>query len=97
VVEGCFKEVVKQVKSLVKEEVFHTLKATPLIIAFVVSNFIFLEHMLNKDGKGPMEVLKRKKLHQVMDKFITLFSFNVWNLITCFKHWPGNKGTFLTF
>jgi hypothetical protein len=53
--------------------------------------------MLNKDGEGPMEVLKSKKLHQVMDKFITLFSFNVWNLIACFKHWQGNKGTFLAF
>jgi len=53
--------------------------------------------MLNKDGEGPMEVLKSKKLHQVMDKFITLSSFNVWNLIACFKHWQGNKGTFLAF
>jgi hypothetical protein len=53
--------------------------------------------MLNKDGEGPMEVLKIKKLHQVMDKFITLSSFNVWNLIACFKHWLGNKGTFIAF
>ncbi len=39
-----------------------------------------------------MEVHKGDKLHQVMDKFITLFSPNVWNLIASFTHRLGNRG-----
>jgi hypothetical protein len=48
--------------------------------------------MLNGDGEGPLEVFKGKKLCQVMDKFITLFSLNVKILVTSFKHRLGNRG-----
>jgi len=48
--------------------------------------------MLNGDGKGPLEVFKGKKLRQVMDKFIALFSLNVKILVASFKHRLGNRG-----
>jgi hypothetical protein len=42
-----------------------------------IGKTFLLEHLLNKDGKGPMEVLKGKTLHQVMDKFMVLSSPNI--------------------
>ncbi len=38
-----------------------------------------------------MEVLKGDKLRQMMDKFITLSSPNICNLVASFKHQPRNK------
>lgn len=38
-----------------------------------------------------MEVHKGDKLRQVMDKFITLSSSNVWNLIASFTHRLRNR------
>jgi hypothetical protein len=46
--------------------------------------------LLNEDREELVEILKGKKLHQVMDKFITLFSPNVRNLDASFKHQLGN-------
>jgi hypothetical protein len=43
----------------------------------VVGKTFLLEHMLNKDGKGRVEVLKGKTLHQLMDKFMVLSSPNI--------------------
>jgi hypothetical protein len=94
VVKGHSREIVVQVKSLVKEKMSHTPWATPSTIVLVASNFFLSKHLLNEDGKGLMEVLKGANLHQVMDKFIALSSFNIWNLIVSFKH---QKGMFLTF
>ncbi len=90
-VEGRFKEVVEQVKSLIKEEVFCTPRVTTLVIVLATSKTFLLEHLLNKDRKGLVEVLKGEKLHQVMDKFIALFLPNVWNLVASFKHRPRNR------
>jgi hypothetical protein len=79
VVEGHSREVVEQVKSLVKE-VFQTPWATSSAIELAANKTLILsEHLLNEDGKGPMEVLKGDKLCQMMDMFITLFLPNVWN------------------
>jgi len=91
VVEGRFKEVVEQVKSLIKEEVLRTPKVTTLVIVLATSKTFILEHLLNKDGEGLVEVLKGEKLRQVMDKFIALFLPNVWNLVAFFKHRPRNR------
>jgi hypothetical protein len=66
--------------------VSHTPGATTLAIALVANKTFLSEHLLNKDGKGPVEVLKGHKLHQVMDKFIALSSPNIQNLIASFKH-----------
>ncbi len=51
-----------------------------------------VKHLFNDDGEGPMEFLKGTKLHQVMDKFTTLCSPNVRNLVALFKHHLDNKG-----
>jgi hypothetical protein len=91
-VEGHSIEVFEQVKSLVKEETFCTLGAIMLAIALVVGRTFISEHLLNEDGQGLVEILKGDKLHQVMEKFLALFSPNVWNLIVSFKHQPRNKG-----
>jgi hypothetical protein len=89
--EGHFKKVLDQVKFLVEEEVSCTLGATTLAIVLVANKTFLSEHLLNKDGKGPVEVLKGNKLHQVMDKFIILSSPNVQNFVASFKHHPGYR------
>jgi hypothetical protein len=94
VAEGHSREIAVQVKSLVKEKMFHTPWGTLSTIVLVASKCFLSEHLLNENGKGPMEVLKDDKLHQVMDKFIALSSPNIWNLIVYFKH---QKVMFITF
>jgi len=89
--KGRSRKVFKQVKSLVEEEASCTQWAIASTIALIVSK-ILLEHLLNKDGQGLVEVFKGDKLCQVMDKFIVLSSPNVWNLIVSFKHQPRNTG-----
>jgi hypothetical protein len=76
-VEGRLREMFEQVKSLIKEEASHTSGVIVLAIALVISKTFLLEHLLNKDGQGLVEVLKGDNLRQVMDKFIALFSPNV--------------------
>jgi len=53
---------------------------------------LMAKHLFNEDGEGPMEVLKGNKLHQVMDKFMTLCCPNIKNLEALFKHHLDNKG-----
>jgi hypothetical protein len=65
---------------------FYIVGATALTITLVANKTFFTKHLLNKDGEGIVEVLKGKKLRQVMDKFRTLSSFNVYNLDASFKH-----------
>jgi hypothetical protein len=55
----------EQVKSLVEGEAFCTLGAVVLAIALVASKTFLLEHLLNEDGQGLVEVLKGDKLCQV--------------------------------
>jgi hypothetical protein len=80
VVEGHFREVMEQV--MVEEEESPTLVTIMLAIVLVASKTFLFEHLLNEDG----EVLKGDKLCQAMDKFILLFSPNVWNLIASLKY-----------
>jgi hypothetical protein len=77
---------------MIEKEAFHTSKATVSAIVLATNKTFISEHLLNKDGKRPVEVMKGKKLHQVMDKFMTLSSPNVRNLVASFKHWLGNRG-----
>jgi hypothetical protein len=51
-----------------------------------------VEHLFNEDGEGLLEFLKGDKLHQVTDKFTTLCSPNIRNLMVLFKHHLDNKG-----
>jgi hypothetical protein len=57
-----------------------------LAIAMATSKTFLLEHLLNEDGSPQCD-----KLRQVMDKFLTLSSPNVQNLISSFKHQLGNR------
>jgi hypothetical protein len=84
--KGHSKEVFEQVKSLIEKEASYTLGATALVITLAVSKTFLLEHLLNRDGQGAVEVLKGKKLHQMMDKFLALSFPNVWNLVVSFQH-----------
>jgi fructose-1-phosphate kinase PfkB-like protein len=52
---------------------------------------LLIKHLFNEDGEGPVEVLKGNKLHQVMDKFMTLCCPNIRNLEALFKHHLDNK------
>ncbi len=88
VLKGNCREVVKQVKALIQEEVFHTSST----IVLVASMGFLSHHLFNEDGEGPMETLKRDKLCQVMGKFTTFYSPNVRNLVSSFKHFLGNRG-----
>jgi hypothetical protein len=53
---------------------------------------LMVEHLFNDNGEGLVEFLKGDKLHQVMDKFMTLCYPNVRNLVALFKHHLDNKG-----
>jgi hypothetical protein len=90
VAKGRSKEAFDHVNSLVKEEVFHTPRATMSTIVLAVSK-TFIFELLNEDGEGIVEVIIGDKLRQVMDKFIVLFSPNIHNLVASFKHQPRNK------
>jgi hypothetical protein len=81
----------EQVKSLVEEQASCTLGATTSAIVLAASIIFLLEHLLNEEGQGPVEVFNGDKLHQVMDKFLALSFPNVQNLIVSFKHRPGNR------
>jgi hypothetical protein len=48
-----------------------------LAIVLATSKIFLLEHLLNVDGQGLVEVLKGQKLHQVIDKFLVISSLNV--------------------
>ncbi len=67
----------EEIKSLVEEEVSCTPRATMLAIVLATSKIFLLEHLLNVDGQGLVEVLKGQKLHQVIDKFLVISSLNV--------------------
>jgi hypothetical protein len=58
---------------------------------------LLVEHLFNDSGEGLVEFLKVDKLHQVMDKFTTLYSPNVRNLVALFKHHLDKKDKLTTF
>ncbi len=64
VTKGCSRGVFEQVKFLVENKAFCTLGATMLAIVLATSKIFLSKHLLNKDGQGPMEVLKGDKLHK---------------------------------
>jgi hypothetical protein len=55
--EGCSREVLNQIKSLVEEEVSHTLGAITSSIALATSKTFLSVHLLNKDGEGLVEAM----------------------------------------
>jgi hypothetical protein len=76
VTKGKYKNV-EQMKALIHDKVSHSLSITPFTIALAKDKTFFFEHVLNKDVIGLMELFKRMKLHELMDKFTTMCSPNI--------------------
>jgi hypothetical protein len=55
-----------KIKSLVEEDVLRTPMVIVSAITLATNKTFIFEHLLNEDGERPMEVLKGKKLHQMM-------------------------------
>ncbi len=83
---------IEQVKVLLQVEVSHTPSTKTSTITMATSKTFLVEHLLNEDGEGLVEFMKNNKLHQVMDKFMTLCSCNIKNLVASFRHHIINKG-----
>jgi hypothetical protein len=49
--------------------------------------------LLNKDGKGPMELFKGENLDEMLLKFIPLWCRNIYNLIVSLKHYHDNPSS----
>jgi hypothetical protein len=64
-------------KALIYDKVSHSSSSTPFTIALVVNQIFFFEHVINKDGKGLVELIKGMKLHEMMDKFTIMCSTNI--------------------
>jgi hypothetical protein len=90
--KGKCKKFIKQIKALVQEKVF----CTSLTIASVANKTILSQHLFNKDGERLVEPMKGDKLCQMMDKFATLYSPNIKNLVASFKLVQVTKGMYLT-
>jgi hypothetical protein len=78
---------------MVVNEVCCTLIATTLAIILFVSKTFLSHHLLNEDGKGPMELFKGEKLNQMLLKFAPLCSLGICNLIASLKHHHSNSGS----
>jgi hypothetical protein len=76
ITEGKYKNVEKM-KTLIHDKVSRSSSITPFIIALVGNKTFFFEHILNKDAIGLVEFFKGMKLHEMMDKFITMCSPNI--------------------
>jgi hypothetical protein len=81
---------VEQVKFLVQDEVSCNLSTTLSATSLIVNIFFLSKHLFNKDGDKPIELLKGDKLYQVMDKFTTLYSLYIQNLVAFYKQRLNN-------
>jgi hypothetical protein len=86
------KEVVEDIKALVEEEVCCTLSGKNFAIDLYGSKSFLSEQLFNKDGDHLMELLKGDQPNKMMDNFFPLYSPNIPNVITLFKHCPINRG-----
>ncbi len=78
---------------MVVDKVYRTLIATTSRIALLVNKTFFSRHLFNKDGQGPVELLKGEKLDKMLLKFVPLCSLGIRNLIVSLKHCPNNFGS----
>ncbi len=85
------KEVVEDIKALVEEEVCCTLSGKNFAIDLYGSKSFLSEQLFNKDGDHLMELLKGDQPNKMMDNFFPLYSPNIPNVITFFKHCPINR------
>jgi hypothetical protein len=85
------KEIVENTKALV-EKVCCTLSGKNFAIDLYGSESFLSQQLFNKDGDDLMELLKDDQLNKMMDNFFPLYSPNIPNVITLFKHCPINRG-----
>jgi hypothetical protein len=78
---------------MVVDEVCRMPTATSMTIILSMSNSFIFYHLFNKDGEGPMQLLKGEKLNQMLLKFAPLCSLGICNLIASLKHHPNNPGS----
>jgi hypothetical protein len=78
---------------MVANEVCRMPTSTSSTIALFVSKSFLSRYLFNKDGEGPMELLKGKKLNQTLLKFTPLCSPSICNLIVLLKHRFNNLGS----
>jgi hypothetical protein len=62
-----------------------------LVISLVVSKTFLSEHLLNEDGDMLVEPFKGNNLCQTMEKFTTLCSPNIRNLVASYKQHLGYR------
>jgi hypothetical protein len=62
----------QQIKALVGVGVSHTSNIKTSTITLAMSKTFMPKHLFNEHGNMLVELLKDKKLHHVMDKFIAL-------------------------
>jgi hypothetical protein len=90
VVDGKCKESMNETRRFIEKEVNHTLDAKIFVISLSASKTLLAMHMFNESGNGLVELLKRKHLEKIQDKFSKLNLPNVRNLVTSFKHHSGH-------
>jgi hypothetical protein len=78
---------------MVANEVCCMPTTTTLVIVLSMSKKFLSHHLFNKDGKGPMELLKGEKLDQTLLMFAPLCSLKICNLITSPKYRLGNSSS----
>jgi hypothetical protein len=70
-----------KIKAFIDKEVYCTPSVKNSTI-FLFSNKSLYQHLLNKDGDDPIELLKGRQLNKVMDNFMPLCFPNICNFIT---------------
>lgn len=88
---------IEQVKVLIEVEVSRTPSTKTSTITMATNKTFLVEHLLNEDGEGLLEFRKGDKLHQVMDKFMTLCFPNIKNLVASFNIIQVTKEKLTTF
>jgi hypothetical protein len=89
---GVDRKSLQKIMTLVQSKVFRTWVANFFAIILDATKMFLAKHLFKKDDDALVECLKGEKNYHVMDKFIPLFSPNIRNLITSFKHNLGTVG-----
>jgi hypothetical protein len=89
VFDGIYRQTLYTISGLITQEMSRTPTAKNPIIALATSKR-FLGGYLFHSNPGPKEILWRKALEDVLDKFEILSSPNVRNMISLFR--SGHKG-----
>jgi hypothetical protein len=76
--DGMCRESLEDIKTLVENEVSHTLNIST--IGFFMNKSFLSQHLFNEDGDNSIELLKGEHLNKVMDNFMPLCFPNICNV-----------------